>query len=483
MSCVNTATSLAHCGTCGNACPSPTNGAAACVAGRCEVACDGGFHRCGGACVSDGAVASCGARCEPCPARADATSSCAAGACGFTCNAGFADCDGDESNGCETSLNSPSSCGTCGRACATANARPTCAEGACGFTCNAGFGDCDGNATNGCENPGPCLPCAEGWRPMADGPGVWAASCAWTGQEMLVWGGVEGSTRSGRGWRYNPRTDAWMPMAPAPIGPRTLHHAVWTGSDYLIWGGTGASGDLGDGARYDPRTDRWTMLQMSGAPGARNEGARIWTGRDLVVWGGGAPTARTPTNTGGRYAPATDRWSPTATTNAPSARQVPAGVWTGTEMLVWGGQLFDGSRYVRFNDGARYDPLADRWMAMTGVGAPPGSAHISGVWTGTEALFWGGHGNGAVPLATGGRYAPASDRWAPMSTRGAPPRPRAGRGCLDGGRNDRLWRESPNGRHLPRRRRCLQSLNGHMARAPFLGARQASLQLHGVDRL
>ena len=42
-------------------------------------------------------------------------------------------------------------------------------------------------------------------------------------------------------------------------------------------------------------------------------------------------------NTGGRYNPSTDSWTATSTTNAPAARFVHTAVWTGSEMIVWGG--------------------------------------------------------------------------------------------------------------------------------------------------
>src|SRR5215472_984277 len=47
-----------------------------------------------------------------------------------------------------------------------------------------------------------------------------------------------------------------------------------------------------------------------------------------------------------------DTWAATSATNAPSARSVHTAVWTGSEMIVWGG--FDGS--VDVNTGGRYDP-------------------------------------------------------------------------------------------------------------------------------
>jgi hypothetical protein len=42
-------------------------------------------------------------------------------------------------------------------------------------------------------------------------------------------------------------------------------------------------------------------------------------------------------NTGGRYDPATNTWTATGTTNAPSGRQSHTAIWTGSEMIVWGG--------------------------------------------------------------------------------------------------------------------------------------------------
>ena len=55
-------------------------------------------------------------------------------------------------------------------------------------------------------------------------------------------------------------------------------------------------------------------------------------------------------NTGGRYNPSTDSWIATSTTNAPSAEGFHTAVWTGTEMIIWGGSY--SSNY--FNTGGRY---------------------------------------------------------------------------------------------------------------------------------
>jgi hypothetical protein len=85
-----------------------------------------------------------------------AASSCNDGHCALAaCDDGFANCDGDDSNGCETAVDSISDCGACGRACpATDHAVPGCVGGACAVTgCIGAFGDCNNNIADGCEQP------------------------------------------------------------------------------------------------------------------------------------------------------------------------------------------------------------------------------------------------------------------------------------------------------------------------------------------
>lgn len=69
------------------------------------------------------------------------------------CPDGFGDCDGVPSNGCEADLiGSTDHCGTCGNACpAPANAQALCEGATCTFSCSGMFGDCDGDEANGCE--------------------------------------------------------------------------------------------------------------------------------------------------------------------------------------------------------------------------------------------------------------------------------------------------------------------------------------------
>jgi len=185
----------------------------------------------------------------------------------------------------------------------------------------------------------------------------------------------------------------------------------------IVWGGWGDHSvtivPLDTGGRYDPTNDSWTPTAMTGAPSARSQHTAVWTGSQMVIWGGEAEGLG-DFNTGGRYDPASDSWTPTSVTDAPTARAYHTAVWTGSVMVVWGGQ---GPGYYP-DAGGRYDPVTDSWTSTT-TAAPAGREQTTAVWSGTEVIVWGGYANG-VELDTGGRYDPAADAWTSTLAAGAP---------------------------------------------------------------
>jgi len=109
--------------------------------------------------------------------------------------------------------------------------------------------------------------------------------------------------------------------------------------------------------------DTWCPTFV-GVPEARSGHTAVWTGSEMIVWGGGF-------NTGGRYDPYTDTWTATSTTNAPDARSGHTAVWTGSEMIVWGGGDIDfNGEEFSLNTGGRYDPATDSWTATSTTSAP-----------------------------------------------------------------------------------------------------------------
>ena len=119
-----------------------------------------------------------------------------------------------------------------------------------------------------------------------------------------------------------------------------------------------------------------------------------------------------------------DYWAATSRTNVPEARGSHTAVWTGSEMIVWGG---DGN--ADLNTGARYNPITDSWTATSTTNAPSVRYSHTAVWTGSEMIVWGG--SGGNPLNTGGRYNPSTDTWTSMSTDQCALRPIHSHGSVD----------------------------------------------------
>jgi N-acetylneuraminic acid mutarotase len=254
--------------------------------------------------------------------------------------------------------------------------------------------------------------------------GRYGHSGIWTGTEMIIWGGYNTTNGNylGDGARYDPTTDTWTPVSPngAP-SPRGLHTATWTGTEMIVWGGVGNAGNsytnFADGARYNPTSDSWTAMGTNSFLAGRYDHAATWTGAKLVIWGG---IAYNQTYTlfvdGGLYDPVLDAWSRIATNGAPAGRYDESAVWTGTEMVVWGG--LNPSPWTPLGDGARYNPAADSWTAISPSGAPSARFGAATVWTGTEMIAWGGYSGSFVN--NGGRYNPTLDNWQPLTLIGAP---------------------------------------------------------------
>ena len=101
----------------------------------------------------------------------------------------------------------------------------------------------------------------------------------------------------------------------------------------IVWGGLGGSDFVNTGGRYNPGTNGWTATSTTDAPSGRGFHTAVWTGSEMIVWGGFGPG---DLNTGGRYNPSTNSWRATATLSDTPGYTA---VWTGSEMIVWGGTV------------------------------------------------------------------------------------------------------------------------------------------------
>jgi N-acetylneuraminic acid mutarotase len=238
----------------------------------------------------------------------------------------------------------------------------------------------------------------------------------WTGTEMIVWGGANFS-QFNTGGRYNPSTDSWVAMSTvnAPSA-RSFPAAVWTGSEMLVWGGSIPS-SFNDGALYNPVTDTWRAVSAVNAPSQRFDPKFVWTGTEFIVWGGNFNNVELVD--GAAFNPSNNTWRTIAVPSGFAGRGFIRAVWTGSEMVIWGGgDVTTSSTFV--STGARYNPTADSWTLMSNLNVPQARGHHEIIWTGTEVVIFGGAGTGFVNLNTGGRYDPVTDTWNALSTSSAP---------------------------------------------------------------
>ncbi len=246
-------------------------------------------------------------------------------------------------------------------------------------------------------------------------------TAVWNDTAMLVWGGVaSGGTALGDGASYNPTTNSWSVITTtnAPTA-RSAHTAVWATwgaggltKAMIVWGGssTSCTGSVcNTGARYDSAVDSWTATATLSVPLARRNHTAIYNGTNMIVWGGrdGGTTAY---NSGGKYTPSSDAWTGTDTTDPdlPVARYEHAAVWSGTYMIIWGGNN-GAATPTFFSNGALYDSSGNVWLPMTSTTLEARAGHSS-VWTGTEMFVGGGYsisGGTTTYYRNGGAFNPS----------------------------------------------------------------------------
>jgi hypothetical protein len=143
-----------------------------------------------------------------------------------------------------------------------------------------------------------------------------------------------------------------------------------------------------------------TSVDLPPAPiGTRIPAAVVWTGNELVVWGGRDAQDEARFDDGAAFDPATGTWRTLA--DAPIVgRDVAAVAWTGTELFIWGGYDRRGAN-PPLADGAAYNPTTDTWRVLPD--APIAGRYATAVWTGEEVVV--------VVQEEMAAYDPSSDEW------------------------------------------------------------------------
>lgn len=204
------------------------------------------------------------------------------------------------------------------------------------------------------------------------------------------------------------RTEPAHQFEPVVAEERRRRQPAWRASVAVAFAAivavAAASLFLDDGGAHRLDTSRPAGEAPSPAtadPAGRHGAASVWTGTELIVWGGSLIDPADPgASVGVALDPVTNRWRALPPAPIPS-REGAASVWTGTEMLVSGG-VVNGTGAT---DGAAFDPRSNQWRPI----APQpfdGALRPAAVWTGTEMLVV----SGQLP-ATTTAYNPATNQW------------------------------------------------------------------------
>lgn len=224
------------------------------------------------------------------------------------------------------------------------------------------------------------------------------ASVGWTGTEVVWWGGAapEGGEPAADGFAFDPSSGTWRRVSPAPYAPSAdgPPSAVWTGAELLFYPA---------GLAYDPALDTWRALPAAPHDPGHRQTAVVWTGSEMVVFGGGDRGSATARR-GAAYDPAADRWR--RISDAPIGLNLLSGAWTGEEVLVFG-SLLDGTNRAETETsvGAAYDPAADRWRLL-----PPSDLSAQA----TSAVFVAGRLVAWDYEVRSQEYDPRTDSWSQL---------------------------------------------------------------------
>ncbi len=156
--------------------------------------------------------------------------------------------------------------------------------------------------------------------------------------------------------------------------------------------------------------ERWRWSVLPAAPLTPDDTSiAVWTGTEMIVWGGRISGSSTSDHSAG-YNPTTKKWR--LMPPAPISTGSPANaVWTGRLMLVWSGTA-----------GASYNPSTNTWAALPAAPVNGGESMITAVWTGSVAvLISDTHGQPATSQITSAVYDPTVGSWRLLPALTPPP--------------------------------------------------------------
>ncbi len=242
------------------------------------------------------------------------------------------------------------------------------------------------------------------------------------GSQVIFWGGYNQSTGFNDGTFYNPVNDSWTAIPPIGDGINRYGISIaWTGSNLIIWGGyyenaLGGITPLSNGFIFNPATNSWTEMNNLNAPSARYNTACGYNPatNEFIVWGGFAGV--TYMSNGAKYNLNTNTWTPISNTSSPSARFSPGYSVANGKLFIHGGV---GPGFTYLGDTYLYDIASNSWTPGAVCPLTPRYFIYEADWTGSQFIVWGGFNDSGNPN-DGARYNPVTNSWTSITTVGGP---------------------------------------------------------------
>jgi hypothetical protein len=221
-----------------------------------------------------------------------------------------------------------------------------------------------------------------GWSQLPAPPEVRQdGTFVWAGDHLMDLGGtIPGSSSpTTSAYSLGPVGDGWSRLPDAPLASAGAR-AVWTGSEALFFG-VGPDGWRGEA--FDPAAIRWRILPDPPIE-RRDAFMLVWTGSELIVWGGGSRTGP-PDRTGAAYDVGTNSWH--RLPDAPLGLNQGQAVWAWPRMIVLG-SLLDESNAASTKTavGEEYDPRRNTWQVLPASSLSPQADSV--VAMGRTVLAW-----------------------------------------------------------------------------------------------
>lgn len=226
------------------------------------------------------------------------------------------------------------------------------------------------------------------------------------GGTYTQYGSVAGIDNSA--YVYDPKADAWSPIADAPVAREAAASAFINDKYYVVngWASGAAADPVAEMDIYDPSTGQWSTGAPNPVPAGGGSAYAVLNGSLYIVGGCNNGACNTPTDAVQVYHPVSDSW--TSAANYPqSIKFASCGAIDGKLYCAGGiqGGGAIGNSYV-------YDPSSNSWSPIASMFLPLGESFYTAA-NGMLLVSGGVEGGGSI-VNESEAYDPQTNSWFPL---------------------------------------------------------------------